>query len=102
MARYGIINSIKEDKKEIEERMSKLSNIKTTSMVTINIMTETWLIKSSFDWLRKWLEDDYYNNNNLTRNQYKLVRRYLEIYENQVWSRLYDIAQKHDFDTIVK
>ena len=96
MARYGIINLIRSEKECIEERLEKLSEQK--FMITVEMMTETWIIKGGLDWLRKNLEEDYYCNDNLERNQYRLVRRYLEIYENQVWSRLYDMAQKHDFN----
>lgn len=97
MGKYEIINSIREYKEKIEERITKLST-KTSDLyyVTIEVMTESWIIKGNIEWLKKWLHDSYFINDEITRNQYRLVYTYLKKYEDDVWSRLYDIAAEID------
>lgn len=93
-SKYYMVNTIKDEKKNIEDRISQILNHR-HFMVTVEIMTQTWIIKSSLDWLRKMLMSEYVDNE-ITYNQYRLMHSYLESYENDVWSRLYNMAQKND------
>ena len=103
MGNYSIINLIRDYKEGIEERITKLSShIESNCYYTTEIMTETWIIKGDIAWLVKWLENDYYDNHDITRNQYRLVKAYLYKYENDVWSRLFDLAADRDKNTYLK
>ena len=97
MGKYEIINLIRDDREKIEERITKLSEqTKENFYVTVEVMTETWVIKSKIDWLKKWLHNAYFIHDEITRGQYNLVYAYLKNYEDSVWSRLYDIAAAND------
>lgn len=89
MKRYSIIELIRGKKELFNDHILHLRQSTDSS----DIMHYTWMIATDLEWLKQSLWRDYFDYDNITRNQFKLVSTYLENYKSYLWNTLYNISE---------